>query len=174
MERQRKSRNGVSQLPHSLADETSASPDADETSALPEALPGRWRSRMLALSSIPGVGVSAEDELDVGDAGHKAVEAFLFVTEERVSRNDDFPPGIPHTAADEATAPPGADGDVGAPRGVGAPSPPLYCFPAANSLMMAFSRKAEVRPNGSELSDPSKLTVFTSREVQRKARTRAN
>ena len=64
--------------------------------------------------------------------------------------------------------------DVGAPRGVGAPSPPLYCFPAANSLMMAFSRKAEVRPNCSELSDPSKLTVFTSREVQRKARTRAN
>ena len=87
---------------------------------------------------------------------------------------------LPPSLADETSAPPGADGDVGAPRGVGAPrdvgapSPPLYCFPAANSLMMAFSRKAEVRPNCSELSDPSKLTVFTSREVQRKARTRAN
>ena len=47
-------------------------------------------------------------------------------------------------------------------------------FSVIESLSMTFSRKAEVRPNGSELSDPSKLTVFTSREVQRKARTRAN
>ncbi len=64
------------------------------------ALPGR--SRMFTLWSIAGVGVGAKEELDVGDTGHKAVQAVLFICEQGVGRNDDFPPRIPDTAADEA------------------------------------------------------------------------
>lgn len=53
-------------------------------------------------SSVTRIRVGAEEELDVLHAGDEAVESLLFVTEQRVSRDDDLPLGVPDAAADQA------------------------------------------------------------------------